>query len=178
VVTVLSRVRAFAGRDTTVVVGQQLQFDGSGGTGYLWSPGTGLNNTTIANPIGVYSAETDSITYRLAVTDQAGCTDTAFVTVKIFKTNPYVFVPTAFTPNGDGRNDVVRPIAVGIQQIKYFNIYNRWGQLVFSTRDNNRGWDGKISGTLQNSGVFVWMVSAIDYTGKNFFLKGTVTLIR
>ena len=178
VVTVLPRVRAFAGRDTTVVVGQQLQFDGSGGTGYLWSPGTGLNNVTIANPIGVYSAETDSITYRLAVTDQAGCTDTAFVTVKIFKTNPYVFVPTAFTPNGDGRNDVVRPIAVGIQQIKYFNIYNRWGQLVFSTRDNNRGWDGKINGTLQNSGVFVWMVSAIDYTGKNFFLKGTVTLIR
>ena len=178
VVTVLPRVRAFAGRDTTVVVGQQLQFDGSGGTGYLWSPGTGLNNVTIANPIGVYSAETDSITYRLAVTDQAGCTDTAFVTVKIFKTNPYVFVPTAFTPNGDGRNDIIRPIAVGIQQIKYFNIYNRWGQLVFSTRDNNRGWDGKISGTLQNSGVFVWMVSAIDYTGKNFFLKGTVTLIR
>jgi gliding motility-associated-like protein len=98
--------------------------------------------------------------------------------VKVFKTKPTVFVPTAFTPNNDGRNDVIRPIAVGIAQIKSFSIYNRWGQRVFTTTINGQGWDGRIGGKLQGSGVFVWWVEAIDYLGKKFFQKGTVTLIR
>jgi gliding motility-associated-like protein len=178
IVTVLPKVKAFAGRDTSVVVGQELQFNGSGGVGYFWSPPTGLSSTIISNPIGLYSPEIDSVRYKLLVTDQAGCSDSAFVLVKVFKTHPYIFVPTAFTPNNDGLNDVVRPIAVGIQKIKYFSIYNRWGQMVFTTTVNGYGWDGKIAGKPQNSGTFVWMVSAIDYTGKPFFLKGTVTLIR
>jgi gliding motility-associated-like protein len=177
-ITVLPRVRAFAGNDTSVVVGEPLQFNGSGGVGYLWSPATGLNNTTIANPVGVYTFEIDNIPYKLTVTDAAGCADSAFVRIKVFKTNPTVFVPTAFTPNSDGKNDVVRPIAVGIKKINYFSIYNRWGQLVFTTTINGRGWDGKIAGQLQGSNTFVWMVSAIDYIGKPVFLKGTVTLIR
>jgi gliding motility-associated-like protein len=178
IVTVLPRVRAFAGRDTSVVIGQPLQFNGTGGVNYVWSPSTGLNNTNIFNPIGVYNSEIDSIRYKLIVTDAAGCADSAFVKVKVFKTIPYVFVPTAFTPNNDGRNDLIRPIAVGISKINYFSIYNRWGQLVFTTTINGKGWDGRINGVLQSSNVFVWMVNAIDYTGKKLFLKGTVALIR
>jgi hypothetical protein len=61
------------------------------------------------------------------VFNEVGCYDSASVAVKVFKTNPYVFVPSAFTPNGDGLNDVIRPIAVGVQQIKYFRIFNRLG---------------------------------------------------
>ena len=72
----------------------------------------------------------------------------------------------------------IRPIAVGIQKIEYFSIYNRWGQLVFTTTINGQGWDGKISGKDQGSGVFVWMVKAVDYLGRPYFQKGTVTLIR
>ena len=178
VITVLPKVRAFAGRDTTVVVGQPLLFNGTGGINYLWSPPTGLSSTTIHNPVGVYNSSIDSVRYKLIVSDIAGCIDSAFVTVRVFKTNPYIFVPTAFTPNNDGKNDVIRPIAVGIQKINYFSIYNRWGQMVFTTTVNRAGWDGRVGGTLQNSGVFVWMVSAIDYTGKPVFLKGTVALIR
>ena len=178
VITVLPRVRASAGRDTVVVIGQPLQFNGTGGLNYLWSPSTGLSSTTIANPIGVYNASIDSVKYKLIVTDVAGCADSAFVRVIIFKTNPSVFVPTAFTPNNDGKNDIIRPIAVGILKINYFSIYNRWGQLVFTTTVDRAGWDGRIGGTLQNSGVFVWMVSAVDYLGKPIFLKGTVALIR
>jgi gliding motility-associated-like protein len=178
IVTVLPRVRAFAGRDTSVVVGQPLQFTGTGGISYVWSPSTGLSNVNIFNPVGVYTSETDSITYKLVVRDAANCADSAFVTVKVFQTNPYVFVPTAFTPNNDGKNDVIRPIAVGMSRINYFSIYNRWGQLVFSTTINGKGWDGRIKGVLQSTNVFVWMVNAIDYTGKKFFLKGTVALIR
>ena len=178
VITVQPKVRAFAGRDTTVIVGQPLQLSGSGGVRYLWTPNTGLNNPNIANPVAVYGPETDTVRYKLTVWDDANCPDSAFVTVTVFKTNPYVFVPTAFTPNNDGRNDVIRPIAVGIERINYFSIYNRWGERVFYTTANRAGWDGRVNGTPQASGVYVWMVSAVDYLGKPVFLKGTVTLIR
>ncbi len=177
-VTILPKVVAFAGRDTSVIVGQPLQFNGTGGTGYLWTPGTSLSSTSIPDPIGNYDGSFDNIRYKLIVTDQAGCADSAYITVRIFKTVPSVFVPTGFTPNNDGLNDVVKPIAVGMKQINYFSVYNRWGQLVFTTRINGQGWDGRIKGELQGTGVYVWMVSAEDYTGKAYFQKGTVTLIR
>jgi gliding motility-associated-like protein len=177
-VNVLPEIRPFAGNDTLVVVGQPLQLNAEGGVSYLWVPTSGLNNPTISNPIGIYGREVDSIRYTVQVFNEIGCYDSAFVSVTVFKTNPYVFVPSAFTPNGDGLNDVIRPIAVGVQQIKYFRIFNRWGQMIFNTTVNQKGWDGKIKGTAQGSNVFVWMVSAIDYTGKPIFLKGTVTLIR
>lgn len=178
IVTVNPRVKAYAGRDTIVVVGQPLFFNGTGGVNYLWSPPTGLTSTNIYNPIGVYGMNIDSVRYKLVVSDAAGCADSAYVTVRVYKVMPTVFVPTAFTPNGDGLNDTVYPIAVGIKKINYFSIYNRWGELVFTTTQDRKGWDGTLGGKLQNSGVFVWMVSAIDYLGAPVFLKGTVTLIR
>jgi gliding motility-associated-like protein len=178
IVTVLPRVRAYAGPDTTVVVGQPLQFNATGGVSYLWSPPTGLSAIDINDPVGMYDAETDSVRYKLIVRDRAGCADSTTVLVKVFKTNPYVFVPTAFTPNNDGLNDVIRPFAVGIQRINYFTVYNRWGQRVFTTNANMQGWDGRINGQLQASGVFVWVVSAVDYIGRPLILKGTVALIR
>jgi gliding motility-associated-like protein len=175
---VLPEINAFAGNDTMVVVNQPLQLNAEGGVTYQWIPATGLNNPAIPNPIGIYGGDLDSVRYLVLVFNTAGCVDSAHITVKIFKTEPYVFVPTAFTPNGDGLNDVVRPIAVGVKQIRYFSIYNRWGQLVFRTSVNGQGWDGRIGGVPQGSNVFVWMVSAIDYLDKPIFLKGTVTLIR
>jgi gliding motility-associated-like protein len=177
-ITMLPRVRAYAGRDTVVVVGQPLQFNGTGGLNYSWSPATGLSSTIINNPVGVYNGTIDSIRYKLIVSDIAGCTDSAFVIVRVYKVKPTVFVPTAFTPNGDGKNDKIYPISVGIKKINYFSIYNRWGELVFTTTVDRAGWDGTISGRTQDSGVFVWMVSAVDYTGRAVFLKGTVALIR
>ncbi|HEX7904085.1 MAG TPA: PKD domain-containing protein [Chitinophagaceae bacterium] len=178
IVNVLPRIRPFAGRDTAVIIGQPLQFNAEGGETYLWSPPIGLSSTTISNPIGLYDGSIDSIRYKVRVFNSVGCYDSAFVIVKVFKTNPYVFVPSAFTPNNDGRNDLIRPIAVGIQRINYFRIYNRWGQMVFSTSTNGHGWDGRINGTLQSTNTFVWLVSAVDYLGKAYFQKGTVTLIR
>ncbi len=178
IVNVMPKIHPFAGRDTLVVVGQPVQFTASGGVAYNWSPATYLDNPGIANPLAVYGPEIDSIRYRVEVFDEIGCADTAYINVKIFKTNPYVFVPSAFTPNGDGLNDVIRPIAVGVQEIKYFRIYNRWGQMIFHTTTNEHGWDGRIKGTLQGTNVFVWVVSAIDYLGNPIFLKGTFTLVR
>lgn len=177
-VTVLPRINAFAGKDTAVVIGQKLQFNASGGVSYVWTPSTALNRNDIVNPFGVYDGSLDSIRYKVIVTNQAGCFDSAYVTVRVFKTNPKVFVPTAFTPNGDGRNDYIRPITAGISHFEYFRIYNRWGQLVYSSTDTERGWDGRIGGKEQATGTFVWLVKAVDFTGKSFFDKGTLTLIR
>lgn len=177
-VTVMPKINPSAGNDTLVVVGQPVQLNAEGGVRYEWIPATGLNNAFIKNPVGTYAAEIDSIRYTVLVYDNIDCVDSAFVKVTVFKTNPYVFVPTGFTPNGDGRNDVIKPIAVGVKQIRYFAIYNRWGQLLFRTSINGHGWDGTIAGTPQGSNVYVWMVSAIDYLDKPIFLKGTTTLIR
>lgn len=178
IVKVNPEVVAFAGRDTSVVIGQPLQFNGSGGVSYLWSPPTGLSAVNIRNPKGFYDGSFDSIRYTLVVKDAIGCSDDATILVKVFKTDPYIFVPTGFTPNGDGRNDFVRPIAVGITRIDYFRVYNRWGQLVFETTINGKGWDGRIKGVEQGTATFVWLVKAEDYTGKSIFAKGNVTLIR
>lgn len=178
IVTLLPRIIPYAGEDTAVVIGQPLQFNATGGVSYVWSPPTGLSATNIHNPIGIYDGSVDSVRYRVDVFNDIGCSVPAFVTVKVFKTNPQIFVPSAFTPNGDGLNDVIRPISAGIQKINYFRIYNRWGQMVFSTTTDRHGWDGRISGVVQGTNTYVWMVSAVDYLGKPYFQKGTVTLLR
>jgi gliding motility-associated-like protein len=178
IVTVLPKVNAFAGNDTAVVVGQPLHLTATGGINYVWSPPTALSDFTIADPTAVYDGSIDSIRYTVRVSDEKNCFDSASMTVKIFKTNPQIFVPTAFSPNGDGINDQFRPIGVGIKTIEYFRVYNRWGQLVFSTTVNGNGWDGKIGGKLQSTNTFVWIVKGIDYLDKPFFRKGNVTLIR
>jgi len=137
-----------------------------------------LDNVTIPDPVALYDGSIDSIRYRVLVSDEQNCFDSASILVKIFKTNPQIFVPTAFTPNGDGVNDLFRPIGVGIKSIEYFRVYNRWGQLVFSTTINGHGWDGNIGGKPQSTNTYVWIVKGIDYLDRPFLKKGNVTLIR
>lgn len=178
VITVLPEVVAFAGRDTSVVVGQPLQLSASGGLTYTWSPGTGLSSINIPNPIARYTTGSNQIRYQMIARDLANCADTAYLIVRVFQTAPSVFVPTAFTPNSDGKNDVIRPIMAGIKELKYFRIFNRWGQLVYETIQEGASWDGKVNGQLQGTHVFVWTVSAVDYLDQPYFAKGLITLIR
>ena len=99
--------------------------------------------------------------------------------MNIFSTLPEIYVPNAFTPNGDGQNDYFRLIAPGIQRVEVFRVYNRWGQLVYdSPATHSFGWDGLFNGKPVASDTYVWMVKAIDYTGRTHFKKGTVTLVR
>ncbi len=178
-IVVLPKMNVSAGADTAVVINQPLQLLATGGNTYQWSPPAYLSATQIPNPVALFNTVSeDRIQYKVVGFSMEGCKDSAYLLVKIYKTGPTVFVPTAFTPNNDGRNDVLRPIAVGMKSIEGFQVYNRWGQLVFSTRTNGHGWDGRIGGKEQNTGSFAWLVQATDYTGKAYFLKGTVTLIR
>jgi gliding motility-associated-like protein len=89
-----------------------------------------------------------------------------------------IYVPTAFTPNKDGKNDVLRPALAGIKDLRYFRVYNRWGQLIFETKAENAGWDGTVKGIKQESGVMVWVAEGLGVDGKVYFRKGTCMLIR
>jgi gliding motility-associated-like protein len=155
-----------------------LQFNATGGTQFVWSPGTSLNKTNIADPIGLYTGNFDSITYKVVITDAAGCKDSTRVTVRVFRTEAQVFVPTAFTPNGDGHNDYFRPIPVGIARFEYFRVYNRWGELVYNNISGETGWDGRLNGRDQASGTYVWLLKGVDFGGRPIMQKGHVTLIR
>ena len=176
-ITVLPKVNLSVGNDTVVVVQQTLQLMATGADNYQWSPPANLSSPTIANPVAIFNTPTDGMTYKVVGSDVGGCKDSAYLTIKVFAGNPTIYVPTAFTPNNDGKNDYLRPIAAGMLRLEQFSIYNRWGQLVFSS-NGNKGWDGRISGQLQATNTFVWIIRAIDYVGKPFVSKGTVTLIR
>ncbi|MDB5232616.1 MAG: cell surface protein [Chitinophagaceae bacterium] len=176
-VAVQPKIIAFAGRDTTIVMNQPLQLNATGGTSYFWSPATGLNNTGINNPVATLNGFTDSITYIVSVSSN-GCSAQDDITVRIFKTKPDLFVPTAFTPNKDGRNDILKAIPVGIKKFEYLQVYSRWGQLIFQSNDPDKGWDGKFNGIEQASGTYVFVARGIDYLDNVIIRKGTCVLIR
>ena len=87
-------------------------------------------------------------------------------------------MPTGFTPNGDGLNDVIKPNVSGVKGLRRFAVYNRNGQVVFSTTREDHGWDGTYNGVRLESGVFVWLVEYMLDDDSVQVQKGTLTLIR
>ncbi len=174
VVTTRPPVQAFAGNDTIAVLGVPHQLFGTGGTVYSWTPGTPLNNPNIQNPLATLQNDTRFI---LRVEDVIGCTGFDTVFVKVY-TGPTYYVPNAFTPNNDGRNDIFRAVPVGITSTEYFRVFNRYGQLVFETNKFLKGWNGTYLGRPQAGGAYVWMVKGLDRNGKTVEMKGTVILVR
>jgi len=180
-VQVLPPIVVDAGNDTSVVVNQPLQLHASSNDTtsedtFNWAPPTGLNNPNISDPVGEYSEEGE-IRYVVTATSANGCIGTASIVVKIFSTGPDIFVPNAFTPGG-ATNNLFRPIAVGISSLTYFRVYNRWGQLVYSTTRMGEGWDGRVNGKIEDSGTYVWMVQGTTYMGRSVFHRGTMVLVR
>lgn len=166
--------------DTTVVAGEPLQLEASSsdtGDSFTWTPATDLNNEYVSDPISILTNNIDSITYVVKATSAIGCYGVAHVSVRVFKTGADIFVPNAFTP-GSATNNIFRPITAGIAALQYFRVYNRWGQMVYSTTSIGQGWDGYVSGKLQETGNYVWIAKAATYTGKIISKEGVVILIR
>lgn len=137
-------------------------------TSYLWSTGAVQKNIQVKDP-GLY---------RLTVTDINGCAGVDSIVVFEKQCMAGVFIPTAFTPNKDGKNDIFKPVVFGKMARFRLEIYNRWGQLIFQSSDPEKGWDGSTSGLLYDTGVFVW-VCTYQLEGTNQKTeKGTVLLIR
>jgi gliding motility-associated-like protein len=162
-------------RDTSVVIDQPLQLGASGGTNYAWTPTTWLNDPSISNPI---SFPQNDIEYVVRVSNNVGCFDTDSIRVRVFKVKPGLFVPNAFTPNGDGDNDIFRPIPIGMKSMDIFRVYNRWGQMLYSGTGNGAGWDGRFAGRPQETATYVWYAEGVDYLNNKIKRKGTVILIR
>jgi gliding motility-associated-like protein len=137
-----------------------------------------LNNTNTANPIAILNEQVDSILYKVRLTAEGGCYGEDEIKVRVFTTGPDILVPSGFTPNGDGKNDLLKPFTVGISKINYFQVYNRWGELVFATTQLGVGWDGSYNNKPQASGTYVFQVEGVDYLGKKVYKKGTSVLIR
>lgn len=167
--------------DTVVYSTDQFQLhvttNDSDVVNYNWWPVRGLDNPNIADPIVTAGDIGDIIQYQVTTSTIAGCKGFGYVTVKVYK-GPDLYVPTGFTPNNDGKNDRFTPFPVGIEKLNYFRVFNRWGNLLFSTNQLNYGWDGRFQGTEQPTGTYVWMAEGITLDGKVITKKGTVTLIR
>lgn len=144
------------------------------GTYFQWTPLQSLSNY---NERYTEFRGLDDITYQIRISDIHTCVTVDTVTILILK-KPGFYLPTAFTPNGDGLNDIARPYLVGMKGLKSFSIFNRWGDQLFFTKTYGAGWNGKFNGELQNNGVYVWVLEFYDGNGKLRMEKGTITLIR
>jgi gliding motility-associated-like protein len=175
------RIIADAGpSDTSIVLGQPLLLNTTSNTtgivDYFWTtPNTWLSDININNPI---ANPLNNITYKVIVTNSIGCESSDTINVKVFFLPPDIYVPSAFTPSPDGKNDLFRPIPLGIKSLDLFSVYSRWGKLLYTTNKINAGWDGKYKGVAQDPGTYVWQANATDYKNKKIFRKGTVILIR
>ena len=158
-----------------MVLGQPLQLNATGSINYLWNPATFLDNPNISAPISIPQ---NNITYTVSVSNAFGCVAMDTINVKVFFLPPDIYVPSAFTPGGDTKNDIFRPIPLGIKSLESFSVYNRWGVMLYRTSKLNDGWDGKYKGIAQDPGTYVWQANATDYKNKKVFKKGSVILIR
>jgi gliding motility-associated-like protein len=149
-------------------------------TQYLWSPPTYLNCLNCPMPL---STPKENITYKVTVSNAAGCTASDTLRVTLTCSDADVFLPNTFTPNGDGANDVFYPRGKGIRTVKYLRIFNRWGEMVYEKKDFNiddrsAGWDGVYKGQRLPSGVFVYTSQMICVSGEIIEKKGSVMIVR
>ena len=163
----------------------QLNCNTQPGWTYLWAPPTGLSNPTIANPV---ASPLQTTTYCVTVTDSSGCTASACITVEVtfvpdVDTLLDIDIANTFTPNGDGANDFFTLFGKNVASFS-FQIFNRWGQLVYETQqladlnDLSKGWNGTYRGADQSAGVYVWQLKATGTHGGELKQHGDLLLLR
>jgi gliding motility-associated-like protein len=145
-----------------------------------WTPVKGLSCYDCLTPT---ATPTDDITYHVKVTNRFGCVGSDDIMLKLVCDEGSIFIPNSFSPNGDGQNDVFYVRGQGMQTIRIFRIFNRWGQVVFertgiNSNDPTKGWDGRYKGAILNPDVFVYYVEVVCDKGAVNLLKGNITLIR
>lgn len=166
-------VSEIAPSNSNIYIGESIQLIASGGNSYSWSPVESVNNPLISNPI---ASPTINTTYYIDITSEFGClvTDTAIVNVI-----KYINIPSAFSPNEDGKNDffhLMNPWDIKSIDIK---IFNRWGQIIFVSNDPYFSWDGKFQNESQEIGVYVWKINYTPlHSYQNIQQAGNLTLLR
>jgi gliding motility-associated-like protein len=144
------------------------------GNSVLWTPSLYLDDPASYTP--VFKGPVQQL-YTIQLKTPTGCLTVDTQLVKI-KKKIEIYVPTAFTPDGNGTNDRLRPLLMGFASVTYFRVYNRWGQLLFQMQSDMPGWDGRLNGVKQDTQTVVWMIEATDVDGFIHKKQGTSILIR
>ena len=179
-ITVIENL-AMAGTDQTINFGERFILHGTTAGEIKWSPDTDLSCNTCDSPSGLINQTT---TFLLESINEYGCYAADEVTITVLHEGPdSVFVPNTFTPNGDGINDYFIPLGLAINKIVHFQVYNRWGELIYSEENitpesANQGWDGKFNGTEVQEGVYIYTAEIEYLSGIITQLKGNITLIK
>lgn len=161
--------------DQVIYVGQSVNLSTTQpGISFHWSPATWLNDSTIRNPV---ATPLEDITYRVSALGAGGCAGEDSVRITVLQFTD-IFVPTGFTPNNDGRNDLLKPFFGKEYTLTDFSVYNRWGQRIYQTSRRGAGWDGRIGNSLQAAAVYTWTIRLQHETGQVVERKGTSALIR
>ena len=185
-VKVTPPLKLFAGNDTILTMNEPIKLRGqdlnnSGITQWNWSPVNNLDNASTQSPLAMFATPVLTYpydyVYTLTGTTPEGCEGKDEIRIKVIQ-GPEIYVPTGFTPNNDGKNDQLKPVLAGIKELRFFKVYNRWGQPVFQTKDASRGWDGKLNGMIENNGSYVWLAEGVDFKGNIISRKGSTTLVR
>jgi gliding motility-associated-like protein len=160
--------------DVLIPFGATAPLSATGGTSYSWLPVKGLDDPTSGTPV---ASPDNTTTYVVTITDiGTGCSTSLEVTVFVLKDNN-VFIPTAFSPNSDGYNDVLYLRGNNFQSV-LFSVYDRWGANVFETNDETRGWDGNYNGEKAIAGVYTYVAVLTYGDGTKQTIKGQTTLVR
>ena len=165
----------FSPPEIAMLAGEQAQLNASvtgGIASYVWKPAAALVTPQSLTPSTVPLLN-DAV-FNLAIVDAEGCTASADLQVKVLHK---LYMPTAFTPNNDGLNDVFRIPAGTSLALHSFSVFYRWGNAVFPTTDISRGWDGKFLGQDSNSGMYVYTIKGL-FNNKEVLIKGTLSLLR
>jgi gliding motility-associated-like protein len=163
-----------AGPDQRLLAGStaQIQATGTDIATYRWWPSETLSCPDCPNPVASMTVRT---TYTVDVESKYGCRSADSVTILLYCDNSMVFIPNAFTPNSDGQNDVFYPRGAGVEIIKTFRIYNRWGELVFKSYNSAAAWDGTYNNTVCQDGTYTWIIVYGDKnTDKETLIKGNL----
>ena len=164
-----------AGPDVTILFGTSTTLQATGGVSYVWSPITSLSAKTGST---VISKPDSTIKYYVEVKDSKGCKNSDSVNVFVFKSGN-IHIPDAFSPNGDNKNDIFYVYAFAYQVRKIeINIFNRWGELIFSSNDLSKGWDGTYKNIPVQEDVYVCTVECTWIGGEHKTFKDKLTLIR
>lgn len=173
IVDPIPEVRIYPG-DTIVGYGTRLQLEGTGAAYYTWTPGGVIDQPNIYNPVASINGP---VVIILNGIDSNGCAASDTVNIDV-DYRDQVFIPTAFSPNNDGKNDIFRIGSVSFQKLLEFRIFNRWGQQVFSTTDLKQGWNGEVKGAVQEMGVYHYLIRIAYPDGRVETYKGDVTLVK
>lgn len=147
---------------------------------WLWTPSTNLSCNNCATPVATIKK---NIIYTVNVENIYGCIASDTLQIKVFCENTQVFVPNTFTPDGDGINDVLMLRGTGVVSVKFFRIFNRWGEVVFEKanfppNNINYGWDGKVRGIAGAPDVYVYTAEVVCENGTTFTYKGNISIIK